>query len=366
MSDETVKDDRVTAEPISELKEAETPVKTEDDPAIELFPGASNWLNAGSSWLTTAREKTMKTFDMVKKDLSEFSEAMSTEVAGLTSAAKGGLDSTVTVVKQQAQYLERLVTPEDEEKDFAEEVQEENVENDPKEDIISKVEKSASMGFGWMKSLVDTVTDTVKNLGVEESMKGEEAFTEQIKPRVMRNTKISQIKLQEIQTNEGTYLEEPSNKEAFESWLTRFNKSEYDGEINSLLSNYPPMRQIYSSLVPAVIKADIFWTRYFFAVEMAEVDNEMNSTFTLKELNVKTDSKGKNVIEKNDSPGSDGSMAIVEEPTSPDKSDDWSMCSEKNDELANNSEETDAGPVTPKPTNPDSGKKEDGWVDWDE
>lgn len=32
----------------------------------------------------------MKTLDMVRKDLSEFSEAMTTEVVELTSAAKGG------------------------------------------------------------------------------------------------------------------------------------------------------------------------------------------------------------------------------------------------------------------------------------
>lgn len=34
--------------------------------------------------------QTMKTIDMVKKDLSEFSEVMSTEVNDLTTAAKGG------------------------------------------------------------------------------------------------------------------------------------------------------------------------------------------------------------------------------------------------------------------------------------
>lgn len=57
MGDEVAKDARVTAEPISDLKDAVDSTKSEEDPAIELFPGASNWLDAGSSWFSSAREK---------------------------------------------------------------------------------------------------------------------------------------------------------------------------------------------------------------------------------------------------------------------------------------------------------------------
>ncbi|KAK6050586.1 hypothetical protein COOONC_11912 [Cooperia oncophora] len=112
----------------------------------------------------------------MKKDLAEFGDAMTQEVADLTSAAKGGLDTATTVIKEQAQYLEKLVTPDEEEKPvvveeekMAEPETEKSTDSVPKSQsyessLAAKVEKGAALGLGWVKSVVDTVTDTVKSL----------------------------------------------------------------------------------------------------------------------------------------------------------------------------------------------------------
>ncbi|VDM81157.1 unnamed protein product [Strongylus vulgaris] len=54
----------------------------------------------------------------------------------------------------------------------------------------SKAEKSAAIVFGWMKSVVDSVTDTAKSLAVEETTQDKEDIT---RPRVIRKTNLSPL-----------------------------------------------------------------------------------------------------------------------------------------------------------------------------
>ncbi|PAV82947.1 hypothetical protein WR25_17710 isoform C [Diploscapter pachys] len=327
----------------------------------------------------------------MKKDLSEFTEAMTHEVSELTTAAKGGIDTAANAVKQQAQYLEKLVTP-DEEKANAvgEESQkeEDKEKNEQKEDQPessqaenehTKVTKSNSIGFGFFSKIVETVTDTVKNLAIEETTRDEDKITEEIKRKAhLRKTNIGPDRLNQIQSSESTYLSEPENEEAFLDWIQRFKIDEYDAEINMLLANNPPMRQIYAKLVPAKLENDDFWARYFYAVELAEADEELKQSFQLQQLTIKTDRKENGKNDKEDSPKrsndsrgspssqkSDNSMSVVEQPQSPSHTaDDWSVCSDKQvEEITSQDEEEDRGLLTPKG---EKKQKEDGWVDWDE
>ncbi|KAK6050587.1 BSD domain protein [Cooperia oncophora] len=154
-------------------------------------------------------------------------------------------------------------------------------------------------------------------------------------------------KLLELQSNEDTFCKEPENSEGYSKWVARFNIEEYDAEINVLLANNPTLREIYSKLGNLLhydvlrflrkVDSEVFWSRYFFAVEIAEMDEELRNSFSLKELTIKTGADGKKQKkgsgkEGGDSPGSDGSIAVVDQqPTSPAASaDDWSVCSEKN------------------------------------
>ncbi|WKY11198.1 hypothetical protein Q1695_003057 [Nippostrongylus brasiliensis] len=374
-----------------------------DDEALpSLNPLPAAWISAGASWFNTAKEKTKNTFDLMRKDLAEFGDAMSQEVSDLTNAAKGGIGTATTVIKEQAQYLEKLVTPEEESKPVVEEKEQkdtlkqeqegqESTSTIPKsqsteESLAAKVEKGAAIGLGWMKSVVDSVADTVKSLAIEETTDGEEDITEVIRPRIFRKTILSPEKLVELQSCEETFSKEPENAEGYAKWVERFNIEEYDAETNVLLANNPNLREIYSKLVPSEMESKVFWSRYFFAVQIAEMDEELRRSFSLKELTVKTTADEKNRKKDTlsaatnkegagDSPGSDGSITVVDQqPTSPAPSaDDWSVCSEKNyvEEISStNGDEEHSGPLTPRAKDEESSeeskKKGDNWVDWDE
>lgn len=329
----------------------------------------------------------------MKKDLAEFGDAMSQEVSDLTSAAKGGLDTATSVIKEQAQYLEKLVTPDEEEKPVVPETEgnpqaetqtpESSVPRSQSNEasLAAKVEKGAVIGLGWVKSVVDTVTDTVKSLAVEDTTDGEGDITEVIRPRIFRKTILSPEKLLELQSSEATFSKEPENAEGYAKWLARFNLEEYDAESNLLLANNPKLREIYNRMVPSEVESKVFWSRYFFAVQIAEMDEELRQSFALKELTVKTaaDAKknksGSSAADSKadgESPGSDGSTTVVDQqPTSPAASaDDWSVCSEKNyvEEISStNGDDEQTGPLTPRAKDDaDSKRKDDNWVDWEE
>lgn len=284
--------------------------------------------------------QTMTTLDLVKKDLNDLSEAVSAEVTDLASAAKEGFGTAANAVKQQAQMLEKLVTPNEEEKPLPGEGDDNGESSEQKTGTEKpKLESSNSLSFGWMTKIVDTVTDTVKNLAMEETTTGEDDFTEAIKPKKDRKTCLSKLKLSEIQSNESIYLTEPGNSEFYERWISRFNLDEYDGEINILLANNPSLRQMFANLVPGSVNHETFWKRYFYAIEVAEMEEEMNKSTLSEALNVDTKSPKKSkrkgssgTSSKKSSPSSESSVVVVEEPTSPSQS-EWSVCSEKNVEV---------------------------------
>lgn len=105
-----------------------------------------------------------------------------------------------------------------------------------------------------------------------------------------------------------------------------------------LLANNPSLRQVFANLVPARVNHETFWKRYFYAIEVAEMEEELNKSTLAEALSVETKSPKKskrgssNVSSKKSSPSSESSAVVVEEPTSPSQS-EWSVCSEKNVEV---------------------------------
>ncbi|KAJ1351121.1 hypothetical protein KIN20_007071 [Parelaphostrongylus tenuis] len=261
MSEEKCDSTLVTEEPGMNEKSNESRQVTgcDDDVQPNLNPIPPAWISTGTSWFNTAKEKTMNTFDLVKKDLAEFGDAMTQEVADLTNAAKGGIGAATNVIKEQAHYLEKLVTPDEEENPVARNPKMNDSEpatvslgsssQSKEESLAAKVEKSAAIGLGWMKSVVSTVTDTVKSLAIEETTDGEDDITEVVRPRILRKTNLPTAKLLEIQSSEATFRNEPENADAYSKWMTRFNIEEYDAEINLLLKGNPSLREIYSKMV---------------------------------------------------------------------------------------------------------------------
>ncbi|VDM58932.1 unnamed protein product [Angiostrongylus costaricensis] len=301
MSDEKSDAALVTEEPGRNEKstKAKEVVAGEDEVQPSLNPIPPAWISTGASWFNSAIFQTINTFDLVKKDLAEFGDAMTQEVADITNAAKGGIGAATNVIKEQAHFLEKLVTPDEEENPVVRNSQASNSESAIESVGSSSQSKeeslSAVIGFGWMKSVVNTVTDTVKSLAIEETTDGEGDFTEVVRPRILRKTNLSAAKLLEIQSSDGTFRNEPENSDAYSKWMTRFNIEEYDAEINVLLGSNPSLREIYSKMVPSELDSKTFWSRYFFSIQIAEMDEELRTSFSLKELSVDTDVQGKNI-----------------------------------------------------------------------
>ncbi|GMT09300.1 hypothetical protein PFISCL1PPCAC_597 [Pristionchus fissidentatus] len=317
--------------------------------AADPLAAASGWMSAGSSWgaswLTSAKQKTMDTFQLVKKDLDEFTEVVTNEAKSLSrfgsekdpaSAAPSNVTSptTETVAAASAPAAD---------------------EGDKVDPIEAQLEKITNAGLGFMKSLVDTV----KAFGIEDTTKDEDESTEIIRPhKTLRNSPLSKIRLMELQASEDTFLVPPEESADYDTFAELFSISEHDGEINHLLSTNPPMRAIFSSLVPEKVDNVTFWMRYFYKLELAEA------------------TESKKIIDKEIVPES----IKREQPASPAHStDDWSVCSPGEGEIQEI--ETDHSTPTPSETSPDDvehpettekdeeekkTKKDGDWVDWDE
>ena len=102
--------------------------------------------------------QTVSTYELVKRDLSEFTDAVQLEASALASA-------TATTVKQQAAQIGNLVAPDEADDD----TQPAEKEGELKGEETSKAEEEDGFGMGWMKSLVNTV----KSLATEDTTSGE-------------------------------------------------------------------------------------------------------------------------------------------------------------------------------------------------
>ncbi|KAI6189370.1 BSD domain-containing protein [Aphelenchoides bicaudatus] len=285
-------------------------------PTTLQSPG--QWFNSyfGSDWMAKAKEQTMNTLESVKKDFNEFSETVQHEVSSIANAG-------VKTAKQQAELFQQFVTTPDAPEEEA-----------PKEQEKDEQAGGNNSGFnlGWIKSMVDTV----KSFAIEDTAKDEGSFTEP-------------FSLLEFQNNETTFLKAPTgNINMYKDWLKDFRLSEFNGEINLLLSSNPKLREIYAKLVPSKVDNHTFWNRYFFKVYVAEMEQEIrqNKGKMFEQLNVDTGAGPKPKVE--------GKKDESEVSPSNTENEEWSVCSSGADDLQELPDEVELaddanhGPLTPK------------------
>ncbi|CAG9538461.1 unnamed protein product [Cercopithifilaria johnstoni] len=344
---------------------------------MDSFQG---WVTTSSSWFRSAKEKTYATFELVKKDLTEFTDVVTSEASALAS-------TTVENVKQKAYNLQQIISLE-------EENDKQNKEKSREmESSANKTEQSSSTSVGWASRLpsVPTITDNswikvvvdrVKNMAQENTAEGEDEFTESIYPQmksINRNDLPHHI-LYEIQTNPETYIKLPEgDKELFKMWCDDFKLTEYDSEINALLANCPRMRALYQEMVPEKIESVVFWARYFYKVHQMEllVRNKADIEKQLLQDDKNGTTQGqKRTIDfakkRSFCDRSESCRSINMEPTrsqnSPDRrsivDESWSLCSSTNVDIQELHDED--GPRTPKADSNNSSSKSDGWINWDE
>lgn len=64
-----------------------------------------------------------------------------------------------------------------------------------------------------------------------------------------------------------TFTEEPEDAEGFSRWQDTFSVEERKDEIEGVLRESPGLESFVERLVPSVVAYDMFWCRYFFAVD---------------------------------------------------------------------------------------------------
>jgi len=327
-------------------------------PSIDEILPFGNWLASGKTWgssfVQNAKEKTLSTLEMVKKDLNEFSDTVSQEASAIATA-------TTDAVKQQAQLFHQFVTTpdgDDEAPDYRTEEEKNEaaeLEKKTKEATTSNIPSSSSgFGFGWINNSLKTVVDTVQKLATEDTTKDEHLYTEKIQLGLVRQSLLDNYELSQIQNEKKTFLTEPDNQELYKEWLKDFKIAEYNGEINTLLGNNPRLRELYASVVPSEVDNHTFWNRYFFKVYQKEEEKRIKEQQL--EINV-NGAKGKKEEKKTTPEGSDGN----------DKDETWSMCSSTHDQLNEIPDEVSdvepQGPMTPKANDdqaPEDWEKFDG------
>uniref|UniRef100_A0A7E4UVF5 BSD domain-containing protein n=1 Tax=Panagrellus redivivus TaxID=6233 RepID=A0A7E4UVF5_PANRE len=321
------------------------PTPTAETPSTEEPLPFGSWLKSSTSWGTSlvqaAKDRTLSTIELVKKDINEFSDTVTAEATAIASA-------TSDAVKQQAQLFHQFVTTPDGEDaepgapDFRTE-EEKKEFADLEASKANKVPTSASgFNFGWVKQLATTV----QNLTIEDTTKDEHLITERVEVGPIRKSILDQYEYSQIQNDERTFRNAPDAKyaEDFDVFTKLFKLSEYDGEINTLLGNNPRLREFYATVVPTELDNLTFWERYFFKVHQAEQEKLVR-----QQLNVSINSSNKK--EKKKSP--EGS----------DKDETWSMCSSTVDNLNEipdnvSDPEQPTGPLTPRAT-------DDAGEDWE-
>jgi len=247
----------------------------------------SDWIPT-STWIQSAKEKTLSTLESVKKDLNEFTDTVQHEATSLANA-------TVSSVKQQAELIQKFVS--DPHSVFPDEhtseqpadkveavIDDRGVASDTTLLEANASESKSYFNTGsvgdWMQSIVHSVQ---KIGGIEDTTKDEDSYTQEIRggsreSKGARMTVLDQCTLLQIQNSENTYVDAPAQDlDLYREWLKDFKISEHNGEINMLLGYNPRLREIYSRLVPSKVNNLTFWSRYFFKVHIRELDKEIST-----------------------------------------------------------------------------------------
>ncbi|KAI3411844.1 hypothetical protein GPALN_001907 [Globodera pallida] len=336
--------------------EKSTPPVVEDN--VHAGPRESWIPEVGwATWVNSAKEKTKSAFELIKKDINEFSDTLQNETNSLVNSAA-----------KKAQFFGQIVSPTSDDvkgeeiEKRAEESNETSTSTTP-EGHKGKPQAEESLqinflGLNWVKQMASEVVETVHKFATEDTTRDEANCTEEIHfggHASSRKSTLDQCTLLQMQNDRRTFLQKPHRgAELYSRWLADFKISEYNGEINLLLGENSRLREIYAELVPSLVENHTFWHRYFFKVHLKEMEKQGDSQYEPMKLNV--DKKGVSTADCLSPAPSNGAR------------DDWSMCSSGRTTEA---EELDTAALhdrrdasTPRPHNAE--EDVDDWEECDE
>uniref|UniRef100_A0A915IMT5 BSD domain-containing protein n=1 Tax=Romanomermis culicivorax TaxID=13658 RepID=A0A915IMT5_ROMCU len=199
-----------------------------DEKSAEKSAAGTSSGSGWFSWYNGAKAKTLSTFDLVKRDLAEFSET----------------------VGQQAAATLGAVVPE-------------NLNQAP--------HVLGSKASQWMKNFAQTVNDAVLKMGDTADDDDQQTI---VASDFEKKSNFSNRKLSEIQSEPETFLHEPTGApELFEDWLDHFDVDAKKQEIKLALDESAALRDNLVKLVPSQIAWNLFWARYFYKVHQMDLED---------------------------------------------------------------------------------------------
>ncbi|ESP00606.1 hypothetical protein LOTGIDRAFT_157887 [Lottia gigantea] len=197
----------------------------ESDPKSVEEQGESWW----GSWIQAAKETSASAYEMVKRDLGEFT-------CTVQSDTEHAFNATTTTVKETIKA------------------------------------ENASTAKNRMKEGINTLFQGItKALTIPPDDEGE-------KPMLIVSSESaiydrSKARLHAIQVDPGTYLNEPNGSpEHFKEWCRHFDIETKKGDISELLVSKVEVRALYTKLVPAELAHATFWQRYFYKLHQMALD----------------------------------------------------------------------------------------------
>jgi hypothetical protein len=196
----------------------------------------SNSDNQNSSWwgsfIKSAKEKSINALEMIKTDLAEFKTTMTNDTTTLLNQATTQLNNQ-SILNSLSSFS--LINSANDNEDKSE----------------------------------NSNTNFSSNNNRKQTKRSNNNKTSSIQDRYKQE-------LEQLQSNEQTYLTDPANNQALFTgeWSDNFNPDAYKSQISDILIENSSMRLLYSQLVPAQISNNQFWSRYFFKVNQLEEEHK--------------------------------------------------------------------------------------------
>ncbi|XP_053200876.1 BSD domain-containing protein 1-like isoform X2 [Panonychus citri] len=255
-----VKEDE-TQKSETEIQSTSTSSASEDKPTSS---SSGSWF---SNIVNVAKQKSSKTLEFMKRDLTEFKDTVQLNTSAAINTTTSYIGETISSLNNPKDE-----TDNPEEKDEPEADPETTSES--KELIPSPVHKSNTNQkeadlINYLSNKAKSIFSSIVDVMIPHEYEDDDDIC------FVKGNKIVSIErgrwdllMKTIQSDPQTYCHEPEGPpEDYENWLISFNLIDYDYKIDQLLSSEDGVvKGFYEKLVPHSITPDEFWHRYFYKV----------------------------------------------------------------------------------------------------
>eukprot|EP01026_Neomeris_dumetosa_P058100 TRINITY_DN5388_c0_g1_i13.p1 TRINITY_DN5388_c0_g1~~TRINITY_DN5388_c0_g1_i13.p1 ORF type:complete len:335 (-),score=72.12 TRINITY_DN5388_c0_g1_i13:69-1073(-) len=149
--------------------------------------------------------------------------------------------------------------------------------------VKDKLDKLTAIGqsvFQSTKAAWNSVAETVEQDIQQAQSEAKRANRPVVKPsgekKVEKKLNKLDLEISSMQRKSSTYIDEPSDLDAFQKFSESFNLGEKQKEISDLLANNSFMAALHQRIVPVVVDDYTFWVRYFYHLDSLRQRHTIN------------------------------------------------------------------------------------------